>query len=122
MKLVHGTTKLRADRIIASGPDPRYCEPGGNPSEEGFSLYIEGGPFPFGTPEDYARGKAAKFPNEGGPAILEVDVPDDIVALATEEWLPLSQGLVQFDLGAGVEELLAAWPTLAKRAMALGSV
>jgi hypothetical protein len=30
------------------------------------------------------------------------------------EWFPLSQGLVQFDTDAGIEELAAAWPTLAK--------
>jgi hypothetical protein len=28
-------------------------------------------------------------------------------------WFPLSQGVVQFDPGAGLEELLAAWPELA---------
>lgn len=122
MKLVHGTTMFRAERISEHGPDPRYQEPGGIPGQEGFSMYLKAGPFPFGTPEDYARGKAIKFPNEGGPAILEVDVPDEIVALATEEWLPLSQGLVQFDLGAGIEELRAAWPTLARRMIVLGSV
>jgi hypothetical protein len=120
MRLVHGTTKLRAERIIANGPDPRYQEPGGTPCQEGFSLYLDSGPFPFGMPEDYARGKAVKFPNEGGPAILD-DVPDEIVALASEEWLPLSQGLVQFDIGAGIEELRIAWPTLAKRVIVLGS-
>jgi hypothetical protein len=79
------------------------------------------GPFLFGTPEDYARGKSAAFPNEGGPAMLEVDVPDDIVALTLEEWLPLSQGLVQFDLGKGIDQLLAAWPTLSKRVILLES-
>jgi hypothetical protein len=31
------------------------------------------------------------------------------------EWFPLSQGLIQFDTGAGLEELLAAWPSLDKR-------
>src|SRR5262245_33309483 len=115
MKLVHGTTRLRAERIIESGPNPRYREPGGEPCEEGFSMYLESGPFPFGTPEDCARGKADKFPNEGGPAILEVDVPDEIVALAADPLLPLAQGLVQFDVGWGIEELVAAWPSLSIR-------
>jgi hypothetical protein len=77
-------------------------------------MCLEAGPFLFGTPEDYARGKAAEFPDEGGPAILVVDVPDDIVARALNEWFPLSQGLVQFDLGAGLEELVAVWSTLEK--------
>src|SRR5438093_675628 len=115
MKLLHGTTRARAERILQFGPDPGYREPGGNSSDEGFSLAVATGPFHFGTPVDYARGKARKFPTEGGPAILEVDVPDTIIALATDELLPASQGLIQFDRGAGMEELMVAWPTLEKR-------
>ena len=68
----------------------------------------------MGTPEEYARGKAALFPSEGGPAILAVDVPDAIIALAVNVFFPLGQGVVQFDEGAGLEELRAAWPTLTK--------
>jgi hypothetical protein len=37
--------------------------------ERGFSTSPAGGPFDFGSPEDYALGKAANFPYEGGPAI-----------------------------------------------------
>lgn len=77
-------------------------------------MCVEGGPFLFGTPEEYARSKAAQFPDEGGPVILAVDVPDDIIQRAVNEWFPLSQGLVQFDLGAGLEELVTAWPNLPK--------
>lgn len=77
-------------------------------------MTVEAGPFHFGRPEDYARGKASEFPDEGGPVILVVDVPDDIVQLAVNDWFPLGQGLVQFDPGAGLEELIAAWPLLAK--------
>jgi hypothetical protein len=33
-------------------------------------MNLEAGPFFFGTPEDYARGKAQEFPEEGGPVIL----------------------------------------------------
>jgi hypothetical protein len=115
MILVHGTTRRRAVEICVRGPDPRFPEPGGQGLDEAFSFYLEGGPFPFGTPEAYARGKARSFPDEGGPVILAVDVPDDIVAHAVNEWLPLSQGLVQFDWGAGLEELLSAWQTLPKQ-------
>jgi hypothetical protein len=78
-------------------------------------MNLERGPFLFGRPEDYARGKAKEFPGEGGAAIVAVDVPDDIVQRAVNDWFPLSQGLVQFDLGAGLEELVAAWPNLARR-------
>ncbi len=77
-------------------------------------MNLETGPFLFGRPEEYARGKAREFPDEGGPVILVVDVPDEIVQHAVNEWFPLSQGLVQFDRGAGLEELVAAWPNLTK--------
>jgi hypothetical protein len=108
--LLHGTTRRRPDRIIASGPDPRSVENGA----EGFSTCLESGPFPLGTPADYARGKAALFPEEGGAVIPVIEVPDEIIAVAKDEFFPLSQGIVQFDPGRGLEELQAAWPTLAK--------
>jgi hypothetical protein len=117
--LLHGTTKHRAEQVLAKGPDPDFVEPGGGPRAEGFSTYLEVGPFPLGTPQEYARQKAAAFPNEGGPAILAVDVPDDIIALAVNEYFPLSQGIVQFDEGAGLEELRTAWLTLAKRILSV---
>jgi hypothetical protein len=117
--VLHGTTRHRAEKIVAHGPDPDFVEPSGTRAE-GFSTYIEGGPFPLGTPEEYARGKAAAFPGEGDPVILKVDVPEDIIALASDEvYLPLSQGIVQFDEGAGLEELLVAWPSLTKQIVTL---
>ena len=113
--LVHGTTRQRAERIMASGPDPDFIEPGGGPKAENFSTCVEGGPFPLRTPQDYARRKAMGFPNEGGPVILVMDIPDEIVELAVDPvYLPLSQGIVQFDKGSGLEELLAAWSTIPK--------
>src|SRR4051794_3114012 len=112
--LLHGTTRDRAERMIASGPDPDFVEPGGGPRAEGFSTYLDSGPFEFGTPEDYACRKAALFPNEGGAVILRIEVPDAIVALTTDDYLPLTQGIVQFDEGMGLEELRQAWPTLVK--------
>jgi hypothetical protein len=114
MILLHGTTRLRAERILRHGPDPKFQGPGGRVSDDGFSMNLEAGPFLFGTAEDYARGKAREFPEEGGPVILALDVPDDIIRKAASDWFPLSQGLVQFDTGAGLEELLLAWTTLAK--------
>lgn len=100
---------------MAHGPDPDFVEPGGGTRAEGFSTCLEGGPFPLGTPEEYARRKAAGFPDEDGPVILAIDVPDDLIALAADEvYFPLSQGLVQFDEGRGLEELRAAWGTLGK--------
>jgi hypothetical protein len=84
--------------------------------DDGFAMNLETGPFLFGTSEDYARGKAREFPDEGGAVILMIDVPDDIVQKAASEWFPLSQGLVQFDHGAGLEELVAAWSEVRKSA------
>jgi len=114
--VLHGTTRIRAEQIMVRGPDPDFTEPGGGGRAEAFSTCLESGPFPLGTPEAYARRKAAGFPDEGGSAILAVDVPDEIIALAVDEvYFPLSQGVVQFDEGAGLEELRGAWPTLSKR-------
>jgi hypothetical protein len=115
MILLHGTTRRRAERILQEGPNTRFQEPGSQAAADGFSMCVEAGPFFFGAPEEYARGKAAEFPDEGGPVILVVDVPQHIIERAMNDWFPLSQGLVQFDPGAGLEELLAAWPSLPKR-------
>jgi hypothetical protein len=57
-----------------------------------------------------AAGKAALFPDEGGPAILEIEVPEEIVALAINEIAE-----IRFEPGFGLEELRAAWTALAKR-------
>jgi hypothetical protein len=111
--LLHGTTRQRALSIAANGPDPNFIEPGGARAES-FSSYLEQGPFLLGPPEEYACRKAAAFPSEGGAAILVMDVPDEIIALAVNAWFPLSQGLVQFDEGAGLAELRAAWPEIGK--------
>lgn len=112
--LLHGTTRKRAENLLKTSPDPGFIEPGGSLAAEGFSTCLEGGPFLLGGPDDYARAKSALFPNEGGPVILAIDVPEEIVALTTSSFFPLSQGLVQFDAGAGLDELRAAGPRLAK--------
>ena len=120
--LVHGTTRQRAKKMLVEGPDPDFREPFPSSGEgavaraESFSTYLESGPFSLSPPEEYARHKAALFPDEGGPVILKVDVPDDIIALAVDEvYFPLSQGVVQFDEGEGLEELRSVWPTLPKQ-------
>jgi hypothetical protein len=115
MILLHGTTRKRAEQMLRQRPSAHFQEPGGQSWAEGFSMCLEAGPFLFRTPEEYDRNKAAAFPDEGGPAILVVDVPQDVIAKAVNDWFPLTQGLVQFDKGAGLEELLAAWPMLSKR-------
>jgi hypothetical protein len=107
--LRHGTTRRRAEAILRGGPDPDFVEPGGTGRAEGFSAVDAAGPFPFGTAEQYADGKAQAFPNEGGPAIVEVEVPEVIAALAD------LGGEFRFEPGYGLEELLRAWPQLPKR-------
>ncbi len=84
---------------------------------EGFSTFLESGPSDpslFSTAKEYACRKAANFPDEGGPAMLRVDVPDEIIDLTVDEYFPRSQGLVQFDRGTGLEELQSAWGQLPK--------
>jgi hypothetical protein len=122
--LFHGTTYWRAERIMARGPDVDFIEPGGSTRAENFSACTAFGPFTAsGRPESYAVKKAAAVArdgrDEGGPAILLFEVPDEVIALAADEFLPLSQGFVQFDPGAGIEALLAAWRSLRKRVMRL---
>jgi hypothetical protein len=107
--LLHGTTRLRAIRIAANGPDPDFIEPGGGLRAENFSVYFENGPFLVGSPEEYACNKAALFPAEGGAVILVIDVPDDIVSLAINALFPRAQGIVQFNEFESLEELRRAW-------------
>lgn len=91
---LQGTTLHRAELIVKFGPNPDFREPGGYNWPDGFSMYVVGVPYrDLETPEKYALLKAANFPNEGGPVILAVDVPDEIAMLAETPWLPLSRGL-----------------------------
>jgi hypothetical protein len=85
-------------------------EPGGLDAAGGFSTSPQVGPFPYGSPERYAAGKANLFPNEGGPAVVEIEVPDDIAALGIN-----AGGEIRFEPGFGLEELMQAWPTITKR-------
>lgn len=112
--LLHGTTRQRAESITTYGPNPDFVEPGGFGKAEGFSTCLESGPFHVGRPEEYACLKAESFPDESGPAILAVDVPDEIIDLATNDFLPRTQGVIQFDVGAGLQELRACWSMLKK--------
>jgi len=107
--LRHGTTRKRAEAILQNGPNPNFLEPGGFERANGFSTAPVEGPFPNGTPECYAERKAALFPDEGGPDVLEIEVPLEIVALA------VNVGEIRFDIGYGLRQVLDAWPTLPKR-------
>src|SRR5262245_13605007 len=107
--LRHGTTRRRAETILRDGPDPNYREPGGFDTAEAFSTARIHASSPHGEPDEVAARKARLFPNEGGPAIIEIEVPESIVRKAD------LGGEVRFEPGFGLEELLAAWPSLTKR-------
>ncbi len=120
MLLHHGTTRQRAESIIKNGPDANFREPNGT-AADGFSTSPAGGPFDVGSPEDYARGKAANFPNEGGPAIVAFDLPEDLaesIVGGVGEPIPgkaFNAGAeIRFEPSGGLEQLLVAWPALTK--------
>jgi hypothetical protein len=106
-----------------NGPDPRFVEPGGQKAAEGFSTAPAQGPFRFGDPEAVARSKAQLFPNDGGPAILEFELPDDLAKrIVASVRHPIRSGKalnygdeITFDVGFGIEQLIAVWPQLTKR-------
>jgi hypothetical protein len=115
--LWHGTTRRRAEAILKDGPNPDFVEPGSPVPAEGFSTTPPQGfpfreAFPVGDPRKAAASKATQFPNEGGPAILEFEVPMKIAGLAYDEE---TGGEYRFERGHGLEELLAAWATISKR-------
>lgn len=114
MILHHGTTRQRAESILQNGPSARFAEPGGRMPPFGFYMLDAELPSSIGTAEWYARGKATHFPNEGGPVILEVEIPDDIARLGLD---PV--GEYCFDQEFGLEELLTEWPRLDKRILAV---
>lgn len=123
--LQHGTTLWRAREIDANGPDPDFREPGTGylPPAEGFSTVIaDGRPCDTGTPEMAAWTKDALFPNEGGPAILEVEVPVWIMNILYADpiayWVALG-GEIRFEPQSGLDELLAEWHNLTKRVIPL---
>src|SRR5262249_1917428 len=112
--LWHGTTRRRAEAILRRGPDPNFLEPGSFEKAGGFSTAPPHGPYMYGDPRDIALGKAALFPDEGGPVILEVEVPEDIVALAINEVTE-----IRFQPGFGLEEMCEAWSELPRRVLEL---
>jgi hypothetical protein len=121
----HGTTLHRARAIEAVGPDPEFREPGtGNlPPAEGFSTVIgDGRPCSTGTPALAARNKHALFPNEGGPAILEVGVPAWIMAILYADSIAAGLargGEIRFEPESGLTQLRAEWHNLTKRVIPL---
>lgn len=132
MWLLHGTTLARAESIVQRGPDIHFVEPGGTVAEN-FSFTVEGHTSAVGDSLTYARGKAVAFPHERGPAVVSVDVPEEVVRIAAVEHLALfgdlivydeeadlselvalCGGVIQFDAGAALDALLSLWGSLVK--------
>jgi hypothetical protein len=107
MWLLHGTTRTRAESIAQDGPDVTFVEPGGRGIAENFSFTAEGKPSAVGDSLAYDRGKSTAIPNELGPVIVAVDVPDDVVRMAAVEHLSLYPGIIEYDEGADIGELVA---------------
>jgi hypothetical protein len=59
-------------------------------------------------------GRARLFPQEGGAAILEIEVPESIAKLGIN-----AGGGIRFIPGFGFEELVNAWPFLRKKMIVL---
>jgi hypothetical protein len=108
--LRHGTTRRRAEAILLGGPDPDFHEPGELTRAEAFSTAPLGGRGRLGDPDVIARQKARLFEGEGGPVVLEIHVPAEVVARADD----YGDG-IRFGPGFGLEELLTVWPTIHKR-------
>ena len=73
---------------------------------------------PLRSPEN----KDSLFPNEGGPAILEIAVPPWIMDILFADPLmeAVSQGgEARFEKGFGLEELCAEWSNITKRVILL---
>jgi hypothetical protein len=119
--LCHGTTLRRAQQLLNNPPDPNFIEPGGNQytRADGFSTVIAGqATTSLGSAEQYARTKAANFPNEGGPVILEIQVPEWIIDILRNDPIAgmiIVSGEARFEPDLGLTELQQAWPTLTKR-------
>ena len=120
MILHHGTTRWRAEQIVAGGPQLVWRDPdtGEVDTAYGFSTARPNARHDFGTPERYARGKATQSPNQGGPVILELDIPDAVAMCSDPDMRPDEYC---FNLERGYQELIAAWPSISKRIIPLDS-
>jgi hypothetical protein len=75
-----------------------------------------------GTPQMAAREKDLLFPDEGGPAILEVTVPAPIMEILYAHPIATRlarSGELRFDSESGLNELRAEWHKLTKRVIPL---
>ena len=82
----------------------------------------DGRPCKTGTPDEVARRKDALFPSEGGPAILEVEVPAWIMVILYADLISgglARSGEIRFEPESGLSELRTEWQKLTKRIIPL---
>jgi hypothetical protein len=121
--LWHGTTRRRAESIVANGPDASFLEPGEKRRGDVKDFWaVDAASTPstwsMGSPFDQARDKHELFDNEGGPAIVEFEVPIIVMReleADAEFAAVLSSGAVQFREYWGVPQLRRIWQTLPRR-------
>ena len=124
--LHHGTTLHRAERLQQTPPDPDFSRAGWKSIRPGRRVLGQSSPVKpdvgLGSAEHYARMKAANFPEEGGPVILEVEVLMWIVDILRND--PIANMVVEsvevrFEPSLGLEKLRQAWPNLVKKIVKL---
>jgi hypothetical protein len=107
---------------LQQSPDCDYDEPNGGGKPEGFFAAPAEGPFSCGDPRSYARRKVAgliraNLSDEGGPAILEFELPADLAERIVGKPGELSEGKA-FD--GGVQSVLSGakgWKSFVKRGL-----
>jgi hypothetical protein len=125
IRISHGTTFERAQHLLLTSPDADFIEPGGDRYSRagGFSAVIsDANDIGLGSAAAYAQMKSVNFPNEGGPVILEIEVPVWIVDVLRNDpfaAMVVSSGEVRFEPDLGLKELQQAWPTVSKRIVRL---
>ncbi len=82
--LLHGTTRRRAERIFAVGPDPEFVEPGGSGKADGFSPALRMDHSFWVIQSITLVENTCNFQAKLGQAVLAVDVPDEIIAAAAD--------------------------------------
>ena len=114
--------------ILKNGPEANYRQGAG--IMEGFFV-VPAGVIPderSGSAVSYALAKAINkdYLSEGGPAILEFELSDEQVSAIVGEEGEIAFGKalnarleIAFQKDGGLEELLAIWPTLKKRVVAV---
>jgi hypothetical protein len=115
--LEHGTTMQRAQNLMTKPPDLNFREKGAPPGNkaEGFSTSIPGlraEAYGTGDARSAALSKARipEFQDEGGPAILRMEVPVSIARRGER----ITQGEVRFTERFGIKELQERWSSIVK--------